>query len=549
LFADSQYSASGLVGNSVAAAKPMKIQDSHSRVGKVNKVFDASGSGNCEFDTSMLLCDAENSIDSEVAPKSQPTPVQPRTVQPGPKAPIPKVDESSPSSPKQHVPGRGQSSAGVFFDSNVNKPNGTEASIEQMLRVTARAFQGEVFLGRNRGGSIEKFSSRASSFRETPAVTIDSALVEASHAKTTCLYANEATASSGVLQELRENEHACLVLSMGFDAGGDSWGVVICIPESMVGDQSFLPTHEVIAFLLDSLRKELPPWLEIWTLCRTGQKTKTWWKRAAFYRERKGRVGLAVALLMLMSLAAPLPYWPRRECIVEPAARRFLASPVNGRVLSAQVRPGDVVHTGQLLAKLDDEQLRWDLSAAEADYESASKRRDSALATRAGGEMRLAQLEQERIAIEIESIEKQLEQLEIRSPFDGIVVQGDWFRSEGAPVGRGDTLFEIAPLERMRVETRLTTEDLGNVKVGKLATVRVDAAQGEIWQGTLSRIDPRGQVIDSKVIFVAEMEVDNRDNLLRPGMKGSARITAGHKSLGWLLFHSPYVWLMKRLAW
>lgn len=497
--------------------------------------FENASFGNYAFDTNGLSFDANIQADAEATAR-----------EPAPMPSAAKQADSPTASSKQRPQAP---SVGVFFDSNINKPNGTVSSIEQMLEVTARGFGGAVFLGRNRGGSVEKFSSQKASFRDAPSATIDSSLIEASQARDTVFFANETTATSGVLQQLRDEQEATLVLSMGFQIGSDCWGLVICVPDKHSANDGVLPTQEVIAFLVESLRKELPPWLEIWTLCRTGKKTQAWSERATFYRARKGQVGLGIAVLLCMSLAMPLPYWPQRECVVEPAARRFLASPISGRIMQAQVRPGDVVQTGQSLAKLDDEQLRWDLSAAEADYESASKRRDTALATRAGGEMRLAQLEQERIAIEIESLEKRLADLEIKSPIDGIVVQGDWFRSEGAPVERGDTLFEIAPLDRMQVETHLTTEDLGNVKVGSVATVRVDAAQGESWEGTLSRIDPRGQVVDSKVIFVADLEVTNRDNLLRPGMKGSVRITAGSKSLGWLLFHRPYVWLMKKLAW
>jgi hypothetical protein len=36
---------------------------------------------------------------------------------------------------------------------------------------------------------------------------------------------------------------------------------------------------------------------------------------------------------------------------------------------------------------------------------------------------------------------------------------------------------------------------------------------------------------------------------LRPGMRGSARLSAGWHSLGWMIFNRPYVWFMKKLAW
>ena len=248
-------------------------------------------------------------------------------------------------------------------------------------------------------------------------------------------------------------------------------------------------------------------------------------------------------------MAVPLPYWPQRLCVVEPASKSFVASPIDGRIRQALVRPGDLVSPGQLLAHLDDEQLRWQLSTAEAEYAAASKKRDTALANRAGGELRLAQLEQERIVLQIESLEQQLGRLELRSPVAGVVVQGDWFQSDGAPVSRGDMLFEIAPMESMRVDIHLSTEDLARIEVGQTASVHVDAAPGTKWTGDLSRIDPRGKVIDSEVVFEATIEVENATGGLRPGMKGTARLSSGTQTLGWLLFHRPAMWAMKKLAW
>ncbi|MEZ6136964.1 MAG: efflux RND transporter periplasmic adaptor subunit [Pirellulaceae bacterium] len=437
------------------------------------------------------------------------------------------------------------------------RPDGTPHSLQGMLQAIGKHFEAQVFLGLGCQNTHAVYSSEPGTFRQTqPDALIKSAVIEASHTAG-CLYATNAGHSSGVLSNVLKHQEAAVVLGFSVHTtpraaqatpgapatSRDAAGIVLSIRAA--GNHS----TEDYAQLIAQLRRELPDWLELWRLCRLGQRVKRWDTRVHFYRSRRGKIGLTVAACLLASLALPVPYWPRRKCTVEPASRQYLASPIGGRVARAEVRPGDLVSPGKLLATIDDEQLRWELSAAEADYESAAKRRQSALATRAGGEMRLAQLEQERIAIEIESLRRQLELLEIRSPCEGIVVQGDWTRNAGAPVERGDTLFEISPLDKMQIATELTTEDLAWIQVGDTATVRVDAAQGETWQGTLQRIDPRGQVVDSKVVFMAEMDVDNRNNALRPGMQGSVRLSAGTKSLGWLLFHRPYVWVMKKLAW
>ncbi len=450
-----------------------------------------------------------------------------------------------------------------LIDWNVCKPDGTERTLKAMLSAVALLFRGQVTIGFIAGsGELERYDSR-------PPETIDdnpelraalrSAVVEAHRSAQSCLYAAATGQSSLVLQQLRRLNGDSLVL--GFSTRVDSRttsrartaaaaddsmtiGVVVAVHRS---DQ--LLDKQTYAQLIAKTQIELRTWLQVWQRCRTGAAIRVWNKRLQFYRSRKGRIGLLAAAALLASLAIPLPYWPQRECVVEPRAKRFLASPIDGRIRDAQVRPGDIVHQGQLLAHLDDEQLQYQLSTAQADYESACKRRDTALATRSGGELRLAQLEQERFALQIESLQQQLGRLELISPSDGVVVQGDWYQSDGAPVSRGDTLFEIAPMDAMRVEIRLSTDDLARIEIGDQATIRVDAAPGEKWTAKLNRIDPRGKVVDTDVVFGANIDVDNPTRKLRPGMKGSARISAGMQTIGWLLFYRPAMWAMKKLAW
>ncbi len=441
--------------------------------------------------------------------------------------------------PVKHTPTR-------LFDRNTLIPDGSDESLQKLIQHLGKLLQAEIFLGYSSHGlqRFHTFGTRPAGFRDQAvSPLLHSALLESSRSNN-CLFAMDQNATSGVLRNVKDQEQAALVLGIGAGKPGYRLGLVMCVQE-----QTQLLQKDVYGTILTEAQAELPDWLEHWKTCRSGRRLQRWTAHATFYRLRTGQCAIAASLGLLLCLAIPVPYWPQRECVVEPASRRFLASPIAGRVSDAQVRPGDVVEVGQLLARIDDEKIRWDLATAEAEYQMATKRRDSALASRAGGELRLAQLEQERFGIQIDALTKQLGALEIRSPIAGVVVQGDWHRNQGAPVDRGGTLFEIAPLETMQIETQLTTEDLAQIPTGSPATVRVDAAQGSSWHGALTRIDPRAHVVDSKVVFVAEMEVANRETLLRPGMKGSVRLSAGSRTIGWLLFHRPYVWLMKKLAW
>lgn len=453
----------------------------------------------------------------------------------------------TPSTGPANAPGSDK----LLIDWNQCPPDGTAQSRQSVLDSLASRFKGEVCLGISQpGGRWEQHVSRPTEDSALRA-KLRSAASEAIRATQSCLFATASGQSSLVLQQLRQASDSALVI--GFGTANDKStrmrelaevGVVVCVPHA---DQ--LQSKELYAALIAQTQSELQRWLQVWLACRTGTQTATWQRRMHFYRRRPGQVGLLATGVLLACMAVPLPYRPQRVCVVEPASKSFVASPIEGRIRQALVRPGDVVAAGQILAHLDDEQLRWRLASAESEYAAANKRRDTALATRAGGEMRLAQLEQERIALQIESLEQQLDRLELRSPVAGVVVQGDWYQSDGAPVARGDMLFEIAPMDNMRVDIHLSTDDLARIEVGQTATVRVDAAAGSSWSAKLSRIDPRGKVIDSDVVFEATIDVENASGQLRPGMKGTARLSSGTQSLGWLLFHRPAMWAMKKLAW
>lgn len=431
-----------------------------------------------------------------------------------------------------------------LIDWNVFQPDGSLAALHELLGNLSQLIGADLWMGLNDAGKWLFASSQPLVHRiEQISPSVKSAIEEASLEKTACLVAFDGKQTSMMLQSARSELSASFALSFGIDCKGTDFGLVLAGQQA---DPS--QGQDRLSKLLLQVRRELATWLDVWYLSWLGSKSNSW--HARIRRLYKNRRTWVIALgLLVASMAMPVPYWPSRECIVEPASRRFLTSPIAGRVIEAQVRPGDLVEPGQLLARIDDEQLRWELANVEADYQKASKKADSALASRSGGDLRMAQLEREQFSIQIDSIKSKLQQLEIRSPIAGVVVDGDWVPTSGTTVERAQTLFEIAPLDSMRVRTLLSTEDLGGVKVGTPVTIRVDAAEGDKWIGEVERIDPRGRLEGSDVVFEAETIVQNSQQSLRPGMRGSARLTSGWYSLGWMILHRPYIWVMKKLAW
>jgi multidrug efflux pump subunit AcrA (membrane-fusion protein) len=121
-----------------------------------------------------------------------------------------------------------------------------------------------------------------------------------------------------------------------------------------------------------------------------------------------------------------------------------------------------------------------------------------------------------------------------------VVISGDLRKAEGAPLSTGQTLFEIAPLEEMVLEIGIPEEDISHVQVGQTVQATLNALADRTWTGTIERIHPRSELVDQDYVFVAEVKFSNEHGLLRPGMKGRAKVITAPQMLGWNLFHKAW---------
>jgi len=132
--------------------------------------------------------------------------------------------------------------------------------------------------------------------------------------------------------------------------------------------------------------------------------------------------------------------------------------------------------------------------------------------------------------------------LDIRAPVRGIV-KGLVANTIGGVVPPGGLLMEIVPLdEELVIETRITTRDVGHVKVGHPVSVKVStydfARYGGI-DGTLDDIsaatflDENGEPYYKGRVRLAQNYVggDPDKNIVMPGMTVQADINTGQKTL------------------
>ncbi len=255
------------------------------------------------------------------------------------------------------------------------------------------------------------------------------------------------------------------------------------------------------------------------------------------------------ALVFSIAMLIPLPYRVQCDCRVQPTSRRFVAAPYSGILEKSLVETGQIVTEGQIIARMDGRALRIELAGLTAEYEGIKRKSASSLAVGEIAQSQIAKADMRRLAAKIKLTNNRMRDLEVRSPIAGIIVSGDLEKAQGAPLETGQTLFEVAPLEKMVAEIGVAESEIQYINQEDAVTLKLNAFPFQSWTGKIERIHPGTEVIDDQTVFVTEVELDNAQGLLRPGMEGSAKISTHWSPLGWNLFHNAWECLRCWTVW
>ena len=155
------------------------------------------------------------------------------------------------------------------------------------------------------------------------------------------------------------------------------------------------------------------------------------------------------------------------------------------------------------------------LDLAKANYDSANAAVDGAAASVTQAE---AQVSQKQAAVEV--AQTNLNYTVIRSPIDGTVVARnvDVGQTVAASL-QAPTIFTIAQdLSKMWVYAKTDESDVGNIKVGKPVTFKVDAFPKDTFHGFVSQVRMNATTVQSVVTYDTIIEFKNPELKLFPGM-------------------------------
>ncbi|MES9906676.1 MAG: efflux RND transporter periplasmic adaptor subunit, partial [Sedimenticola sp.] len=352
-------------------------------------------------------------------------------------------------------------------------------------------------------------------------------------------------------QELVQQQGAPEICTLPIRVRGN-WEVVLTL-EFPTGhrlstlDADFCETVGEIAAPLLLCKREQERWLIVkaWGVARK-QVGRLF---GPAYLGRK-LVAMMIFLFVLFFTFAEGDYRITANSTLEGGELRALTVPFNGYIDSASARAGERVTAGDLLATLDDRDLKLEQVRISTERAQYRRERRQAAADHDRALVRILSAQIEQAEAQLRLIEEQLERTRIQAPFDGIIVSGDLSQSLGAPVQQGDVLFELAPQDRYRVKLAVGEADIDDVTSGQSGTLVLAALPHQPIPLEVTLITPVTTVEDGLNTFKVEALLTEVPANLRPGMEGVGKIDVGERRLIWIWTRGFMQWARLQLwAW
>ena len=260
------------------------------------------------------------------------------------------------------------------------------------------------------------------------------------------------------------------------------------------------------------------------------------------------KLGAVAAVVVALVLAfARGEFRVAANASLEPVARQAAVAPFNGYIAQAPARAGDVVRREQLLAALDDREMRLERMKWSSQFEQLARQHQQALALRNAAQVMILSAQMDQARAEVALLDSQLARTRIAAPFDAIVVTGDLSQSLAAPVERGQVLFELAPLNAYRVVLQVDERDVTFVQVGQRGTLVLTGAPADGLPLLVEKITPVSAQKDGRNYFRVEAKLERGLERLRPGMEGVGKVAIDRRPLVWIWTRQVIDWMRLQL--
>ena len=263
--------------------------------------------------------------------------------------------------------------------------------------------------------------------------------------------------------------------------------------------------------------------LTAWTLVNNKKEVE-----AKVYKPNTNqKVGVRTAVATLRNLSQETEFLgsfsPNREIEIRPQA--------GGQIISLPIQEGQTVGAGRLIAKLDDDQLRYQIEALHVTlegYQNDLKRYEVLVKGDATPAINLerTQLSIRATQAQIKQLQKQVANTTITTPFSGIITEK--MVEKGSVVSVGSPIAKLTDISTLKLVVDVPEKAINQFRVGQSVSVSTEVYPDVQFAGRVTLIAAEG---DAAHNYPVEITVQNSGrNLLRAGMYGTIANTSKLKT-------------------
>lgn len=267
------------------------------------------------------------------------------------------------------------------------------------------------------------------------------------------------------------------------------------------------------------------------------------------------RVAMKLSVFVIAAAALFLAiadgnYRVTAKALIEPASRQAIVAAYDGFVSNAPLRAGDLVQKDQVLAQLDDRELKLERSRWQSQQEQSLRQYYEALGNRNAAQVQIFNAQVAQARAQVALLDEEIARTKVTAPLDGVIVTGDLSQALGAPVERGQVLFELAPLDAYRITLQVDEHQIGQVVAGQHGRLVLAGFADHPLDFSVRRLTPVSTSTDGRNFFRVEAALEHVPEQLRPGMEGVGKIEIDRRRLLWIWTHELRDWLrLKTWNW
>ena len=263
--------------------------------------------------------------------------------------------------------------------------------------------------------------------------------------------------------------------------------------------------------------------LTAWTLLGNKEKVED----KVYKPNPDQKVGVRTAVAELRNLSQETEFLgsfsPNRVVEVRPQA--------GGQITQLPFEEGQLVGSGRLMAKIDDEQLRYQVEALQVTlegYQNDLVRYENLVK---GDATPAVNLERTQLSIratqaQIKQLRKQIANTTVTAPFSGIVTEK--LVEKGSVVSVGAPIAKITDISSLKLVVEIPEKDINQFRVGQSIPIETDIYPAVRFTGRVSMVAAEG---DAAHNYPIEIRVPNvGKNQLKAGMYGTIANTDKLKS-------------------